>query len=144
MANDEAGEQMNRRLILRTAILDLRRAELALEYVKETQEAAEAEEKLKRREEELKRREKELKRREEELKRKEEELKEVQLLLEATFEHNNELAHMIELLAAAVLDRPADSVKCAAIAQRTGAQCKCYPMPNGYCFKHQALVRKSE
>jgi hypothetical protein len=148
---------------VQAAKLQLQDAETALQYIKEAEEAEEAEEleqrefafkqrefALKQRELELKQRELELNQREwehylkSELEERDSALAEVRQLLVATLDRESGLVDLIELLAEAVLDRPADSVTCPAIAKRTRMQCKCMPMQNGYCYHHQDQVPKNE
>ena len=71
------------------------------------------------------------------------ELGDVRTLLLCLVEQNTVLVDMITQLAGEVLDRPADSVTCPAIAKRTGMQCRCKPMQNGYCCHHQDQVPKN-
>ena len=68
----------------------------------------------------------------------------VRELLLCLVEQNTVLVGMMTQLAGEVLDRPADSVTCPAIAKRTELQCRCKPMQNGYCCHHQDQVPKNE
>ena len=79
-----------------------------------------------------------------ERKQRDSELDDIRKLLVATLEQNTGLVDLIARLAGEVLDRPADSVTCPAIAKRTELQCRCKPMQNGYCCHHQDQVPKNE
>jgi len=87
----------------------------------------------------LERKQRDLERKQRDLERKQRaaELDDVRTLLVATLEQNTVLVDMIAQLAGEVLDRPADSVKCQAIAISTGTQCKRTAVSNGYCHVHQ-------